>query len=76
MQSFVRREAFVWKIHRELWIPKCARKVSGLSRNGPLVFPQVFRSIGYKSISIDEQVPFDTRRGVIPNIDGRVVRPG
>ncbi|XP_015762339.1 PREDICTED: NADPH:adrenodoxin oxidoreductase, mitochondrial-like, partial [Acropora digitifera] len=36
----------------------------------------VFRSIGYKSISIDEQVPFDTRRGVIPNIDGRVVRPG
>jgi len=36
----------------------------------------VFRSIGYKSISIDEQVPFDTRRGVIPNIDGRVVRLG
>ncbi|KAK2571701.1 NADPH:adrenodoxin oxidoreductase [Acropora cervicornis] len=37
---------------------------------------EVFRSIGYKSISIDEQVPFDTRRGVIPNIDGRVVRLG
>ena len=37
MQSFVPREAFVWKIHRELCIPKCARKVSGLSRNGPQV---------------------------------------
>ena len=31
------RDAFVLKIQRELWHPKCARKGSGLSRNGPLV---------------------------------------
>ena len=30
------RDAFVLKIQRELCHPKCARKVSGLSRNGPL----------------------------------------
>jgi len=36
----------------------------------------VFRSIGYKSIPIDDQVPFDARKGVIPNINGRVVNPG
>ena len=31
------RDAFVFKIQRKLCHPKCARKVSGLSRNGPLV---------------------------------------
>ena len=29
------RDAFVLKIQRELCLPKCARKVSGLSRNRP-----------------------------------------
>ena len=32
------RDAFVLKIRRELYHPKCARKVSGLSRNGSLNF--------------------------------------
>ena len=27
---------FVFKIRRKLWHPKCARKVSGVSRNRPL----------------------------------------
>ena len=31
------RDPFVLKMQRELGHPKCARKVSGLSRNGPLV---------------------------------------
>jgi len=31
------------------------------------------RSIGYKSIHIEEGIPFDIRLGVIPNINGRVV---
>lgn len=31
----------------------------------------VFRSIGYKGVAITD-VPFDEKRGVIPNIDGRV----
>ena len=35
MQRFVPRDASVLKIQRELCHPKCARKVSGLSRNGP-----------------------------------------
>ena len=29
------RDAFVFKIQRELWHPKYARKASGLSRNRP-----------------------------------------
>ena len=29
------RDAFVLRIQRELCHPKCARKVSGLSKNGP-----------------------------------------
>ncbi|PFX31886.1 NADPH:adrenodoxin oxidoreductase, mitochondrial [Stylophora pistillata] len=33
----------------------------------------VFRSIGYKSIPVDDEVPFDMRKGVIPNINGRVI---
>ncbi len=33
----------------------------------------VLRSIGYKSTCIEEgAVPFDPRRGVVPNVDGRV----
>ena len=40
------------------------------------VYLQVFRSIGYKSIPIDDQIPFDKRRGVIPNINGRVINTG
>lgn len=33
----------------------------------------VLRSIGYKSIPLQEGVPFDHKMGVIPNIEGRVV---
>ena len=40
------------------------------------IYLQVFRSIGYKSIPIDNQIPFDKRRGVIPNINGRVINTG
>ena len=35
MQGFVPRDAFLLKIERELCHPKCARKVSELSRNRP-----------------------------------------
>ncbi len=34
----------------------------------------IFRSIGYKGISLPD-VPFDARRGVIPNAEGRVIDP-
>ena len=34
----------------------------------------VFRSIGYKGVGL-EGVPFDERRGVIPNEGGRVIEP-
>lgn len=33
----------------------------------------VFRSIGYKSIAVGDDVPFDSKRGIVPNINGRVV---
>ncbi|KAL7989469.1 hypothetical protein Chor_012135 [Crotalus horridus] len=33
----------------------------------------VFSSIGYKSLPIDPTVPFDSKRGVIPNNSGRVL---
>ncbi|XP_039198820.1 NADPH:adrenodoxin oxidoreductase, mitochondrial isoform X2 [Crotalus tigris] len=33
----------------------------------------VFSSIGYKSLPIDPAVPFDSKRGVIPNNSGRVL---
>lgn len=34
----------------------------------------VLRSVGYRGIAL-ENVPYDTRTGTIPNIDGRVVDP-
>ncbi|KJE91862.1 ferrodoxin-NADP(+) reductase [Capsaspora owczarzaki ATCC 30864] len=34
----------------------------------------VIRSIGYRSLALPE-LPFDARRGIIPNIKGRVVTP-
>lgn len=33
----------------------------------------VLRSIGYKSVRVDEGIPFDSKMGVIPNKDGRVI---
>ncbi|XP_058026704.1 NADPH:adrenodoxin oxidoreductase, mitochondrial [Ahaetulla prasina] len=33
----------------------------------------IFSSIGYKSLPIDPAVPFDNKRGVIPNNSGRVL---
>ena len=32
----------------------------------------ILRSIGYKSVSVDPSLPFDSSRGVVPNIEGRV----
>lgn len=34
----------------------------------------VCRSIGYKSISVDEAINFDDKRGTVKNIDGRVLK--
>ena len=34
----------------------------------------VIRSIGYRSIRVDEGIPFDARMGFIPNKNGRVVK--
>ena len=33
---------------------------------------QVVKSIGYKSVCIDPDIPFDQSKCVVPNIDGRV----
>lgn len=34
----------------------------------------VCRSIGYKSISVDDSINFDEKRGMVKNVDGRVLR--
>lgn len=33
----------------------------------------VVRSIGYKNVSIDSDIPFDKKAGVVPNQQGRVL---
>lgn len=34
----------------------------------------VCRSIGYKSVSVDEAINFDDKRGLVKNVDGRVLK--
>ena len=34
----------------------------------------VLRSIGYQSVRVDKAIPFDERRGVVPNVNGRVLK--
>ncbi|SNT36423.1 FAD-dependent oxidoreductase [Rhodococcoides kyotonense] len=34
----------------------------------------VFRSIGYRGLPVDA-LPFDSRKGTVPNVDGRVIDP-
>ena len=34
---------------------------------------QVFRSIGYKSVKVDKDIPFDHNKGVVLNEKGRIV---
>ena len=41
--------------------------------NGALCYSQVLRSIGYKTIQIDRDIPFDSVTGTIPNIAGRII---
>ena len=40
--------------------------------NKLLFHHQVLRSIGYKSICIDPDIPFDKNQGIVPNTAGRV----
>ncbi|KAG2377541.1 hypothetical protein C9374_009057 [Naegleria lovaniensis] len=35
----------------------------------------VFKSIGYKSVNVDPEIPFDLKKGVVVNEHGRVVNP-
>ena len=53
-KSFVPRDAFVLKIRRELCHPKCARKVSGLSRHGPqcMNFMYIVHQTTYRRIQV------------------------
>ncbi|KAK3728543.1 hypothetical protein QZH41_011629, partial [Actinostola sp. cb2023] len=46
-------------------------RAKGTGKTETLSCGLVFRSIGYKSIPIDESIPFDN--GVVPNEDGRVL---
>ena len=37
------------------------------------LFLQVLRSIGYKTVPLDNDVPFEPKMGIIPNIAGKVI---
>ena len=43
-----------------------------ISQTVSLSSPQVIRSIGFKCLPVDDGLPFDTTKCVIPNIRGRV----
>lgn len=47
-------------------------KAIGTGEMEELACGLVFRSVGYRGVAL-QGVPFDEKRGVIPNIDGRVV---
>jgi NADPH-dependent glutamate synthase beta subunit-like oxidoreductase len=49
-----------------------ARRARGTGTIESLPCGAVFRSIGYKAVAVDPDVPFDDRRGVVPNSQGRV----
>ncbi len=51
------------------------QKASGTGRTEDVPCGAVFRSVGYRGVPI-EGMPFDDRRGVFENVDGRVVRGG
>ena len=40
----------------------------------PSVCLQVLRSIGYKTLPVDGDVPFDPKKGIIPNLSGKVLQ--
>ena len=40
----------------------------------PSVCLQVLRSIGYKTLPVDKDVPFDPKKGIIPNLSGKVLQ--
>ena len=40
----------------------------------PIVCLQVLRSIGYKTLPVDKDIPFDPKKGIIPNLSGKVLQ--
>ncbi|KAF9103162.1 NADPH-adrenodoxin reductase [Mortierella sp. AM989] len=48
------------------------RKAVATGDNETLDCGLVFRSIGYKSVGI-QGIPFDERKGIVPNMDGKVI---
>ncbi len=52
-----------------------SQEISATGESEVLDCGLVLRSIGYQSVKVDEGIPFDEARGVVPNVDGRV-EPG
>ncbi len=50
-----------------------SQKAVGTGQYESMECDLVLRSIGYKSVKVDDGIPFDNRMGIIPNKDGRVV---
>ena len=58
LRNFVPGYFFVFKLRRELWHPKYARKVSRVSRNACLVLWRTQDTVGHDLVSNSERVPW------------------
>ncbi|HEU4929907.1 MAG TPA: FAD-dependent oxidoreductase [Candidatus Krumholzibacteria bacterium] len=52
-----------------------AQRAVGTGQHESIACGALFRSVGYRGVPI-AGVPFDERAGIIPNVEGRVVRDG
>ncbi len=52
-----------------------AQRAVGTGRVGTVACGAVFRSVGYRGVAI-AGLPFDEKAGIVPNVEGRVVRDG
>ncbi len=62
-------------VRSEHTAPVADGQVSGTGRFSELPAQLVLRAVGYRGFPVPG-MPFDTDRGVIPNVDGRVLRDG
>jgi ferredoxin--NADP+ reductase len=53
-----------------------AQRAEGAGERYRIEAGLVIRSIGYSGLPIDDRVPFDADRGIVPNDDGRVISGG
>ncbi|XP_031556284.1 NADPH:adrenodoxin oxidoreductase, mitochondrial-like [Actinia tenebrosa] len=73
MNDGSRVEGIRLEINKLVESPAGVARAEGTGQTEDVPCGLVFRSIGYKSVPIDDTVPFDHKNGIIPNEDGRVL---